>query len=317
MISAFERGTDELLVFDYLEMQRQGEDVEPINAKFLQAVEDLKPDFIHLQLQETNVFRGETLRKARSLVPGVVITQWNGDVRVRLSAYHREVAPAIDLTLIASTGQFSMFEEAGARRVAYWQVGFDPERNIPTQEQIDRWRAERGIENVVFLANHYGRSFPGSSDRYNLGVAMRGAFGDRFGLYGSGWPIGLNPRSCPLQDQGVVMGGAVVSLGMNHFRGLPRYYSDRTAFAIAAGTCHLTDYVPGIEAEYEIGKEIEVFKTIEGAVKKTRALLDDPERAKAIGLAGQRRALAEHTWDHRVQQYLTMIRELRPATTRS
>ena len=46
----------------------------------------------------------------------------------------------------------------------------------------------------------------------------------------------------------------------------------------------------------------------EDLLRKIRHCLDNPERAKEVGLAGRRKALAEHTWEKRWQEILEVCR---------
>jgi spore maturation protein CgeB len=62
-----------------------------------------------------------------------------------------------------------------------------------------------------------------------------------------------------------------------------------------AGACYLTEWTEGLEQLYELGTEIETYRTASELVEKSRALtLDAPRRAR-LRQAGQRRALADHT----------------------
>lgn len=70
--------------------------------------------------------------------------------------------------------------------------------------------------------------------------------------------------------------------------------------AAAAAGCIITDYWPGIEEFFEPGEEILVAR--DG--RETARLLADltPQRARQIGEAARRRAIAEHTYDHRARE---------------
>ena len=67
--------------------------------------------------------------------------------------------------------------------------------------------------------------------------------------------------------------------------------------AAGAGACLVTDAWEGIELFLEPGEEVLVAE--DGA--EVAALVEqlDPARARAIGEAGRRRVLAEHTYAHR------------------
>lgn len=307
---AFQKAFKDVLIFDYRALGRGGFSHQRITEEFVFKAMVFRPDVIHLQVQDSGQILPHAIEAIRRQVPGVKVTHWNGDVRTDVSVYQRAICRACDLTLIPSVGQIPLFEATGSRRVHYWQVGIDPELDVPTPGAIEAWRRNHGVEKIVFLANHYAGRFPGSAHRWKLAEAMKDAFRDDFGIYGTNWPPEWKPRQVRYREQGLVSGGAMVTLGMNHFRGIERYYSDRTALAIASGSCHLLDHVPGIEEEYTPGEQLVTFQTIEEAVEKAQKLIADPGGTTVIGVEGKARALEAHTWDHRVQQYRGYLEEL-------
>ena len=308
--AAFECGFESSTIFDYRALGRTGGSPATIGQKFLNMVLSIRPDVIHLQVQESGQIPPASIAEVKKRLPNTIITHWTGDVRASVGHYLADVCKVTDLTLIASTGQIQLFKNAGAKRVRYWQVGIDAQLDIPKAEIVQKWSRDHGIEKVVFLANHYGNRFPASRDRLALVKAMRKEFGNDFGVYGASWPSELKARRVGYRQQGIVSAGATVTLAMNHFHGVDRWYSDRTALAIATGTCHVTHHVPGIEKEYVPDKEILIFQTVNQAVNIVANLLDNPELADRIGKAGQARALKEHTWDHRIEEYKRMISNL-------
>lgn len=310
--AAFRRalGFDNVRLFDYRARARSGATSGQIGGELVESCVRHKANVVHLQVQDSGQIPASSINEIRKKIPGVIITQWNGDVRQKISPYQSSVGRACDLTLISSTGQIDLYRSSGASRVKYWQVGIDPDMDVPSQSIVETWHRNHTIEKIVFLANNYGEWFPNSNDRRDLVYALRESFGSQFGLYGNSWPKELRARFVAYRNQGIVSAGALVTIGMNHFRGLDRYYSDRTALAIASGSCHLLDYVPGIEEEYIPGQEIDTFKTIPEAIDKIRGLMETPGRAKAIGKAGQRRALKDHTWDCRIKQYIEYVGEI-------
>jgi spore maturation protein CgeB len=70
--------------------------------------------------------------------------------------------------------------------------------------------------------------------------------------------------------------------------------------AAGAGACLLTDYWEGIELFLEPDREVIVAR--DGQEVATRLSALTPARAREMGNAGQRRILAEHTYDHRVAE---------------
>jgi spore maturation protein CgeB len=64
-------------------------------------------------------------------------------------------------------------------------------------------------------------------------------------------------------------------------------------------TCYLTGHTDEIAEFYEVGREIDTYRTAEELIDKTRFYLTNPGAAERLREAGYRRALAHHTWTHR------------------
>jgi spore maturation protein CgeB len=61
------------------------------------------------------------------------------------------------------------------------------------------------------------------------------------------------------------------------------------------GACYLTEWTEGLEHMYELGKEIEAYRTPEELTSKLSELRSDSPRRSAMRERAQRRALADHT----------------------
>jgi spore maturation protein CgeB len=80
----------------------------------------------------------------------------------------------------------------------------------------------------------------------------------------------------------------------------PRFASNMRLFeTTGVGTCLLTDWRENMHELFEDGKEVVNFKTIPECVEKAQYLMDHPDEARAIGAAGQARALQDHTYENR------------------
>lgn len=97
-----------------------------------------------------------------------------------------------------------------------------------------------------------------------------------------------------------------VSLGFStvYDGGLPggardRHVRLRDFEAPMSGAFYLLEYTPEIEEYYRIGEEIECFTSRAELLDKTRYYLRNGERRESIRRAGQKRALADHTWERR------------------
>jgi hypothetical protein len=61
------------------------------------------------------------------------------------------------------------------------------------------------------------------------------------------------------------------------------------------GACYLTEMAPGLDALYDLGTEIETYRSAGELVEKSRRLQRDPSLRAQLRVRGQRRALSDHT----------------------
>lgn len=81
---------------------------------------------------------------------------------------------------------------------------------------------------------------------------------------------------------------------------------ERPLSALLAGAAVFSDYSRFYGAAFEEDREISLFrwKDLKGGMSKLVDLASDPGKARDIAIAGQRRVLAEHTWDQRIEVVL-------------
>ena len=75
----------------------------------------------------------------------------------------------------------------------------------------------------------------------------------------------------------------------------------------ATGNFLLSHYRPDMEELFVIGKEIEVFRDEQELKEKIKFYLANDDLRKKIAVAGQDRALRNHTMDQRAKELLTLI----------
>jgi spore maturation protein CgeB len=71
--------------------------------------------------------------------------------------------------------------------------------------------------------------------------------------------------------------------------------------------CYLTGHTDEIEEFYEIGKEIDTYRSPEELVDKARFYLRDAAAAERLRDAGFRRARRDHTWVERFRQLFSEV----------
>lgn len=64
-------------------------------------------------------------------------------------------------------------------------------------------------------------------------------------------------------------------------------------------TCYLTGHTDEITEFYDVGREIDTYRTPDELIEKARFYLGNPAAAEKMRDAGYRRAVEHHTWTHR------------------
>jgi spore maturation protein CgeB len=241
--------------------------------------------------------------------PETLVAFWDVDAPATLDRIEqnpgdpfRKLIPQYDLVLTYGGGDpvVEAYERFGARACVPIYNALDASTHFAVPPD------PRFAGNLGFLGNR----LPDREARVEeFFLSAAAALPDRtFVLGGSGWGDKDMPRN-------VRYVGHVYTRDHNAFNCTPtavlnvsresmaRYgFSPATRVfeAAGAGACLLTDAWEGIELFLEPGTEVLVVKT--GADVAEQLLHLTPELAQSIGLAGQRRILAAHTYDHRAEQ---------------
>lgn len=85
----------------------------------------------------------------------------------------------------------------------------------------------------------------------------------------------------------------------NNSTGMGQQMKGRHFEVPACGGFLLTDYSPDLEEYYQVGKEVDCYRSFEEMADKIRYYLAHDKEREAIAKAGHERTLREHTWDKR------------------
>ena len=287
-----------LLVYDYWTVWTQSNNKDRIKTEFLTQVKNFQPNLIHMQLQFTGLISAETLNEARRLCPGVIITNWSGDVRGIAPAEFTSIANAVDCSLISSTGQLDLYRQAGCKNVKYWQIGFDPKVAFPIKKTVFRY-------DVSFLGNNYGNTFPDGKLRLSAANALTTEFGNKFGLFGTGYSGGVKQVSH--NDCNNIYNDSVCALSISNFNNVGHYFSDRLLLCLASGRPTISWYFPGCEDYFVDKQDIFIARSNQEIINIVHYCKNNPEAATQVGMNGYNKVLSEHTFLSRIIELLYML----------
>lgn len=290
--------------FDYFELGRQGASPHMITKQFIEEVVNFQPDWLWLQCQNSGIIQSDGLAEIQRRSPRTVLTHWMGDCRDTVSDYLSSICRTTHVSFIAAAGQTELFKAAGAPEVHYVQMGLDWHEDVLEERN---WTPPFRVPEVLMIGNHYGSTFPGTTQREGAMRAL-GDAGFDYGVVGKGWPSDIRTAGeCHVKDQVSVWKRAKVGVSISNFNDIPLYYSDRQLISMASGTPIVCYHIPLLEDEFKDGDHCLFFRTNPQLVSRVRWLLDNPDKAKAMGMAGRGEVLKNHTWFKRIFDMLPIV----------
>lgn len=96
---------------------------------------------------------------------------------------------------------------------------------------------------------------------------------------------------------------------LNHHIGVAGSYANnmRLYEATGVGAMLITDFKENLRELFEIGREVVGYRTPEECLEQIRHFLDNDQERDAIGLAGQKRTLREHTYYQRMEALVDIV----------
>jgi spore maturation protein CgeB len=191
-----------------------------------------------------------------------------------------------------------------------------------------------GLRNVHYLPmycvlteHHPVTLTPAERQRYGAALSFVGSrypYRERFvcelpdyplRLWGAGWSRSKNPAvrrlvaGGPLfgRDKLCVYAGSTLSLNQHHPMNDIVGVNTRTFELAAAGACQVVDYKEDLATLFKPGEEVLAYRDLPELRRQLDYYLARPDEARAIGENARRRAVAEHTLRHRIEEMLVTI----------
>jgi spore maturation protein CgeB len=138
-------------------------------------------------------------------------------------------------------------------------------------------------------------------------------------VWGGGWRRVHDPAVRRLVAGGPVFGrdklcvyaGSTLSLNPHHPMNDIVGVNTRAFELAAAGGCQVADFKEDLATLFKPGEEVLVYRDLGELGRLLDHYLARPEEARAIGDNARRRALAEHTLTHRVEEMLVVLQDQR------
>lgn len=228
-------------------------------------------DVVFMQIQnaitagESTVNRLKWVKRHKD--NGSKVISWTGDIRKETPAWMIQFAPYVTTTCFSNMRDVEFMRSKGFNS-EFLQIGIDEDIFKPEGEKMT-------VPDVIFLANNYGNQFPLSGFRRDL-INNLSRF--NFGVYGNGWSQAKGNLNTSQYEEAKAYRGCKIAISASHFN-VDRYTSDRLFRIIGCGAFPLVHHYTGIEKDFEVGKELITFNSIQDCVKKIEYFLhNDSER---------------------------------------
>ena len=257
-------------------------------------IKSAKPDVLYCQ--DLSFFPAEVLRELKRHVRLIV-----GQIACPLPP--ESFLKGYDL-ILTSFPHFVPRLRALGIASEYFRIGFD-ERVL---SQLGDARKDINFSFVGGISRHHGGAVP-----------LLEYLTKETDMHVFGYGVDSLPFASPIRQR---HGGEV--WGMDMFRALARSRitlnrhinvaennanNMRLYEATGVGAMLLTDRKDNLHELFEIGKEVIAYSSKEEAAELVRHYLDHPQEAEQIAKAGQARTLREHTYAHRMQELVPILKK--------
>jgi spore maturation protein CgeB len=229
-----------------------------------------------------------------------LLVNWGTDDSWKYGQFARWVAPQFDVYATTSPDALRKAQRDGLKnfRLSQWAAN-----SAYLREPL---RASDCRYPVSFIGSAYG-----NRPRWIAGLSQRGI---PVACFGYGWESGpVDSKEIPeiirqstislnFADSGIVLNGAIPSR--------TRQIKARVFEVPGAGGFLLTEPAPGLGDFYVPGREVAIFTGLEDLCGQIRRFVSEPELRDAMALAGYRRTVSDHTYEHRFAELLGSCKRL-------
>lgn len=283
--------SSEYYEFDW---QSKNEDRNRLLWEYAQIV-----DVVFMQIQSPNVISPAAVRVLQK--EGIKVFNFTGDVRQPLPQWYIDLAPYC-MTLFTNNTDVEFLRGLGHDAV-YFQIGYNSEFYTNIGDRYLVPPAE-----IVFMGNHYPGAFPLSRFRYDMVTFLQKEYGERFKVYGKGYPRAIDLNYKQMEEANVYR-SASIGINCSHFN-LKQYSSDRMLRIMACGCFCLSHRFEDIEKEFSEGIHLRSWQTLEELKILIDYYLDNHNERNKIAAAGMDLVRTQYTWDYRIRnQFLQLINE--------
>ena len=264
-------------------------------AALIEMAKEFKPDFIFAQVQRENILTKEVMKKISA-----PLINWTGDVRYPLPQWFKDIGKSC-LTLFTNQTDMEQMRAEGYD-ADYLQIGLDETHFNPFRGKIEN------TPEIVFMANNYG-IFPLSNYRYQVANLLKQKYGDRFQLYGRGWPkeLGAINVNGNTEREAQIYSSCKIAINISHFN-YSRYSSDRLLRAMGSGAFVLSHRFDDMEMDYT-PSQLRTFVDNAELISQIDRYLKEDEQRQTIAANGCMHVRKKATWHSRIIELRKLLKK--------
>jgi spore maturation protein CgeB len=210
---------------------------------------------------------------------------------------------AYDLFFTKERYALRALKSVGVRNLHYLPMYCVPSMHHPVSPTADE-------------ARRFGASLSLVGNRYDYRERLIAALADRpLRVWGAGWRGARDPAVRRLVAGGAVFGrdklcvyaASTLSLNPHHPMNDIVGVNTRAFELAAAGSCQVADFKEDLATLFKPDEEVLVYRDLGELRRLLDHYLAHPDEAQAVGDNARRRALAEHTLRHRIEEMVAVI----------
>jgi spore maturation protein CgeB len=217
-----------------------------------------------------------------------------------------ECVEAYDVFFTKERHALRALRSVGLRNLHYLPMYCVPAQHHPVTPTADEQR-------------RFGAAISLVGSRYDYRERLVRELADRpLRVWGAGWRGVRDPAVRRLVAGGPVSGrdklcvyaAATLSLNPHHPMNDIVGVNTRAFELAAAGSCQVADFKEDLATLFKPGEEVLAYRDVGELTRLLDHYLARPDEARAIGDNARRRALAEHTLRHRLDEMVAIVRDL-------
>jgi len=264
-----------------------------VNEKTQYMIAMFKPDILFMQIQAPNIISIETCEYAKN--SGCFVINWTGDKRHEVPQWMVDLAPYVNCTSFSNMEDVYKMRALGFKS-DFLEIGYDPTIYTPIGEALQ-------MPEIVFMGNNYGRGyFPMSGFRIDMVDFLKNEYGNRFGVYGSGWAYGNGNFNHSQHEEAKAYRGAKIAINVSHFD-CDTYNSDRLLRILGSGVMCLTYEHINMK---EIFRNIPSFKDFNTLKQHIDFYLEDDYTRNHLATANNNFVKNFFTFKHQVENIINL-----------